>query len=81
MLKTMRVVFPAPAKEKRPWGAGVFRTLVHLGSWVFKYSRGDFGGQVKSRVNSVKLDQRTTEAFELVTASGLPALMTWAVWA
>ena len=40
-------------KRKRPWGAGVFGRLSQLGGrWGLNYPRGDFGGLVKSRVNS-----------------------------
>jgi hypothetical protein len=39
-------------KRKRPWGAGVFGRLSQLGVLGSYYPRGDFGGLVKSRVNS-----------------------------
>src|SRR4051794_15184718 len=42
-----------PQKEN-PRGERAF-SVVNLGSWGLDYPRGDFGGLVKSRVNSVKL--------------------------
>src|SRR5579871_1857281 len=67
-------------KRKRPWGAGVFRSrLGVVGSST--YPRGDFGGLVKSRVNSQIPFYRTIDAFALVRATGAPALMTRAAWA
>jgi hypothetical protein len=66
-------------KRKRPWGAGVFGRLANLGVvGSSKYSHGAFGGLVKGRVNSQN-PYRTIEAFVLVTATGLPALITRAV--
>src|SRR6266576_6113635 len=45
----------ARRKRKRPWGAGVFNSQLG-GSWGSSlYPRGDFGGLIKSRVNSVKI--------------------------
>ena len=65
---------------KTPVGSGRFRSSGQLGgSWVFQLLTRPFGGLLKNRVNSQN-HQRTVDAFELVTATGLPALMTRAVW-
>ena len=41
-----------PDKKKTPVGSGRFRSQLG-GSWGLNYPRGDFGGLLKSRVNSV----------------------------
>lgn len=70
-----------PHKKKTPVGSGRFLSQLG-GSWGLKYPRGDFGGLLKSRVNSVNsFCYRTTEVPELVITTGLPAFITRAVWA
>jgi hypothetical protein len=70
-----------PPKRKRPWGAGVFRSRLG-GSWVFYISTWRLWGAGKEPREFLKTPrQRTIEVFELVTVTGLPALMTRAVCA
>jgi hypothetical protein len=53
--------------------------LANLGVVGSSSTHAAFGGLVKNRVNSQN-HQRTSEAFVLVMATGLPALSTRAVW-
>ena len=68
-------------KKKTPVGSGRFLSQLG-GSWGLDYPRGDFGGCKEPRefLNFAALPYLTTELFELVIATGLPAFITRAVW-
>ena len=65
-------------KTKTPVGGGRFRGANLGDSWVFHYPRGDLGAGKAPR-EFAKNSYLTIDVFELVTTTGLPALMTRAV--
>src|ERR1700722_12463412 len=65
-------------KKKTPVGGGRFRGANLGDSWVFHYPRSDLGAGKAPR-EFAKNSYLTIDVFELVTTTGLPALMTRAV--
>jgi hypothetical protein len=68
----------SPKRKTPVGGAGVFRNIQLGGSWIL-YPRSALGASQPLR-EFKKPIQRITDISEVVIATGLPALITRAVW-